>query len=171
MNLKKRNTVNYKIFSFSVRENLAYNEIADENRIRASLEQAGILRKIEELPLDIDTPLYKNFDRNGVELSGGEMQKIAIARTLYKNAPLVVLDEPTASLDPYSEYEVYSRLNRMTDRKTTIYISHRLSSCRFCDVIAVFDNGELVEYGGHEQLVGNGKLYAEMWQAQARYYQ
>lgn len=161
----------YKIFSFSVRENLAYNEIADENRIRASLEQAGILRKIEELPLDIDTPLYKNFDRNGVELSGGEMQKIAIARTLYKNAPLVVLDEPTASLDPYSEYEVYSRLNRMTDRKTTIYISHRLSSCRFCDVIAVFDNGELVEYGGHEQLVGNGKLYAEMWQAQARYYQ
>ncbi len=161
----------YKIFSFSVRENLAYNEIADENRIRASLEQAGILRKIEELPLDIDTPLYKNFDKNGVELSGGEMQKIAIARTLYKNAPLVVLDEPTASLDPYSEYEVYSRLNRMTDRKNTIYISHRLSSCRFCDVIAVFDNGELVEYGDHEQLVGNGKLYAEMWQAQARYYQ
>ncbi len=161
----------YKIFSFSIRENLAYNKIADESRIRASLSQAGILEKIDELPLGIDTPLYKNFDKNGVELSGGEMQKIAIARALYKNAPLVVLDEPTASLDPYSEYEVYSQFNRMTDCKTTIYISHRLSSCRFCDVIAVFDNGELVEYGSHEQLVGNGKLYAEMWQAQAQYYQ
>lgn len=161
----------YKIFSFSVRENLAYHKSADESRIRASLDQAGILEKIEELPLGIDTPLYKNFDKSGVELSGGEMQKIAIARALYKNAPLVVLDEPTASLDPYSEYEVYSQFNRMTDCRTTVYISHRLSSCRFCDVIAVFDKGELAEYGSHEQLVDNGKLYAEMWQAQAQYYQ
>lgn len=98
------------------------------------------------------------------------MQKIAIARALYKNAPLVVLDEPTASLDPYSEYEVYSQFHRMTDCKTTVYISHRLSSCRFCDAIAVFDNGELAEYGSHEQLVDNGRLYAEMWRSQAQYY-
>lgn len=194
----------YKIFSFSIRENLAFDKIAEEGRIRDSLGLAGILEKVDELALGIDTPLYKNFDQNGVELSGGEMQKIAIARALYRNAPLVVLDEPTASLDPYSEYEVYSQFilmnenicqpkgitserigsveqkvadkcvheyNRMTDCKTTVYISHRLSSCRFCDVIAVFDNGEIVEYGNHEQLVGNGKLYAEMWQAQAQYYQ
>lgn len=160
----------YKIFSFSIRENLAYHKGDDEGGIKASLSKAGILEKIEKLPLGIDTPLYKNFDQNGVELSGGEMQKIAIARALYKNAPLVVLDEPTASLDPYSEYEVYSQFHRMTDCKTTVYISHRLSSCRFCDAIAVFDNGELAEYGSHEQLVDNGRLYAEMWRAQAQYY-
>lgn len=161
----------YKIFSFSVRENLSFQETADEDRIRTSLEQAGIWDKIDRLPLKLDTPLYKNFDKNGEELSGGEMQKLAIARALYKNAPLMVLDEPTAALDPYSEYEVYSQFDRMADGKTTIYISHRLSSCRFCDAVAVFDNGMLVEYGKHEQLVSDGKLYAEMWKAQAQYYQ
>lgn len=161
----------YKIFSFSVRENLSFQEAADEDRIRASLEQAGIWDKIDRLPLKLDTPLYKNFDKNGEDLSGGEMQKLAIARALYKNAPLMVLDEPTAALDPYSEYEVYSQFDRMADGKTTIYISHRLSSCRFCDAVAVFDNGMLVEYGKHEQLVSDGKLYAEMWKAQAQYYQ
>jgi ATP-binding cassette subfamily B protein/ATP-binding cassette subfamily C protein len=161
----------YKIFSFTVKENLAFNETADEKRVLAALEQADVLNKIEDLPLGIDTPLYKNFDSNGEELSGGEMQKIAIARVLYKNTPLVILDEPTAALDPYSEYEIYSQFNSMTNGKTTIYISHRLSSCRFCDKIAVFDDGMLVEYGDHEHLVSDGKLYAEMWKVQAQYYQ
>lgn len=161
----------YKIFFFSIRENLAFQETADEERIRVSLGQAGILKKVEGLPLGLDTPMYKDFDKDGTELSGGEMQKLAIARTLYKNAPLVVLDEPTAALDPYAEYEVYSKFNAITDGKTSIYISHRLSSCRFCDAVAVFDNGALVEYGSHEQLVAQGRLYAEMWEAQAQYYQ
>ena len=160
----------YKIFSFSIRDNLAFGNSADESRMKAALGQTGILEKIDGLPLGIDTPLYKNFDKDGVELSGGEMQKIAIARALYKNAPLVILDEPTAALDPYSEYEIYSQFNRMTDGKTTLYISHRLSSCRFCDAVAVFENGELAEYGSHEQLVGRGGTYAEMWEAQAQYY-
>lgn len=152
-------------------QNLSFQEAANEDRIRASLEQAGIWKKIDRLPLKLDTPLYKNFDKNGEELSGGEMQKLAIARALYRNAPLMVLDEPTAALDPYSEYEVYSQFDRMAEGKTTIYISHRLSSCRFCDAVAVFDDGMLVEYGRHEQLVSDGKLYAEMWKAQAQYYQ
>ncbi len=161
----------YKIFSFSVGENLAFEEAADEGRIRASLERAGILKKVQELPLGIHTPLYKNFDKDGAELSGGEMQKIAIARVLYRNAPLVVLDEPSAALDPRSEYELYTQFAEMTEGRTTLYISHRLSSCRFCDAIAVFDNGALVEYGSHERLAGSGGLYAEMWEAQAGYYQ
>lgn len=161
----------YKIFSFSVRENLSFQEKADADRIRAALSQAGILEKIEELPMGIDTPLYKNFDKDGAELSGGEMQKIAIARALYKDAAVAVLDEPTAALDPYSEYQVFSQFEKMAQGKTTIYISHRLSSCRFCDAVAVFDNGALVEYGSHEQLVRDGKLYARMWEAQAQYYQ
>ncbi len=161
----------YKIFSFSAGENLAFQEKADADRIRAALSQAGVLEKIEELPRGIDTPLYKNFDKDGAELSGGEMQKIAIARALYKDAAMVVLDEPTAALDPYSEYQVFSQFEKMAQGKTTIYIFHRLSSCRFCDAVAVFDNGALVEYGSHEQLVRAEKLYARMWEAQAQYYQ
>ena len=161
----------YKIFSFSAGENLAFQEKADAARIRAALSQAGVLEKIEELPRGIDTPLYKNFDKDGAELSGGEMQKIAIARALYKDAAMVVLDEPTAALDPYSEYQVFSQFEKMAQGKTTIYIFHRLSSCRFCDAVAVFDNGALVEYGSHEQLVRAEKLYARMWEAQAQYYQ
>lgn len=161
----------YKIFSFSAEENLSFQEKADADRIRAALSQAGILEKIEELPMGIDTPLYKNFDKDGADLSGGEMQKIAIARALYKDSAVVVLDEPTAALDPYSEYQVFSRFEKMAQGKTTIYISHRLSSCRFCDAVAVFDNGALVEYESHEQLVRDGKLYARMWEAQAQYYQ
>lgn len=160
----------YKIFSFSVGENLAFGGAFEQDRGEAALEKAGILDKIQSLPLGVDTPLYRNFDKDGVELSGGEMQKIAIARVLYKNAPLLVLDEPAASLDPHSEYELYSRFNGMTEGKTTIYISHRLSSCRFTDTIAVFDDGVLAEYGSHEQLVCKGGLYAGMWQAQAQYY-
>lgn len=161
----------YKIFSFTVEENLAFRETADMDRIRASLRQAGILEKVEGLPMGVRTPLYTNFNKNGAELSGGEMQKIAIARALYRNAAMVVLDEPTAALDPYSEYEVFSLFEKMAEGKTTVYISHRLSSCRFCHAVAVLDKGALVEYGSHEQLVREGKLYARMWEAQAQYYQ
>lgn len=119
----------------------------------------------------LDTCLYKDFEENGVEISGGEAQKIALARALYKDAPFIVLDEPTAALDPVAEYEVYSKFNEIVGDKTAIYISHRLSSCRFCDEIAVFDNGQIVQQGNHEELVAdaNGK-YHELWYAQAQYY-
>lgn len=106
-----------------------------------------------------------------MEISGGEAQKLALARALYKDAPVVVLDEPTAALDPIAENEVYKRFNSFVNNKTAIYISHRLSSCVFCSRIAVFDHSELVQTGTHAQLLenGNGK-YSELWNAQAEYY-
>ena len=123
------------------------------------------------MPDGIKTALYKDFDKKGIEISGGEAQKIAFARALYKNAPFIILDEPTAALDPIAEYEIYSRFNEIVDDKTAIYISHRLSSCRFCDKIAVFDNGKIVQQGSHEELVKDQKgKYYELWHAQAQYY-
>ena len=118
-----------------------------------------------------NTVLYKDIDKNGVEVSGGEAQKIALARALYKNAPVVVLDEPTAALDPVAEHRIYQQFNNFVEGKTAIYISHRLSSCRFCDTIAVFKQGELVEYGAHEDLLTNETgEYRRLWDAQAKYY-
>lgn len=123
------------------------------------------------MPDGIDTYLYKDFEENGIEISGGEAQKIALARALYKNAPFVVLDEPTAALDPIAEAEIYTRFNDIVGQKTAIYISHRLSSCRFCDTIFVFHKGELVQQGTHDELsdIKDGKYY-ELWNAQAQYY-
>ena len=103
-------------------------------------------------------------------LSGGETQRLMLARALYKDAPVVILDEPTAALDPISEAEVYAGFDRMVAGKTAIYISHRMSSCRFCDDIIVFDGGRVVERGGHEGLLAAGGLYASLWNAQAAYY-
>jgi len=119
----------------------------------------------------LETPLYKDFEEDGVEISGGEAQKIALARALYKDAPFIVLDEPTAALDPIAEFEIYSKFNEIVGSKTAIYISHRLSSCRFCDDIAVFHEGELIQRGSHDTLISNenGK-YFELWNAQAQYY-
>ncbi|MGI6199325.1 MAG: ABC transporter ATP-binding protein [Christensenellales bacterium] len=161
----------YKLFSFTVRENLAFDRQGDEARMIAALKQAGVYEAVEKLPKGLNQSIYKNFDEQGTELSGGQMQKLAIARAIYQNAPLVVLDEPTAALDPYAEFEIYSKFNELIQGKTAVYISHRLSSCRFCDHIAVFDQGRLVEYGTHRQLEAAGGKYAQMWQAQAQYYQ
>ena len=107
----------------------------------------------------------------GIEPSGGEQQKLSIARALYKDSPIVILDEPTAALDPVAEYEIYRQFNGFVESKTAIYISHRLSSCRFCDRIAVFSGSNIAEYGTHDELVSieNG-IYAKMWNAQAQYY-
>ena len=123
------------------------------------------------MPRGLDTCLYKDLDEDGVTISGGEAQKIAIARALYKDAPFIVLDEPTAALDPVAEAEIYAKFNEIAGDKTAIYISHRLSSCKFCDEIAVFDHGEVVQQGTHEELLGepDGKYY-ELWNAQAQYY-
>ena len=127
--------------------------------------------RLSEMPKGLNTNLYQNFEKDGVEISGGEAQKIALARALYKDAPFVILDEPTAALDPLAEYEIYSKFNEIIGEKTAVYISHRLSSCRFCSDIAVFDKGRLVQRGSHDSLVAdeNGKYY-ELWNAQAQYY-
>lgn len=161
----------FQLFSFSLGQNVAANVKYDKERIKDCLERAGFGARLQEMPEGLDTCLYKDFEENGVEISGGEAQKIALARALYKDAPFIVLDEPTAALDPVAEYEVYSKFNEIVDDKTAIYISHRLSSCRFCDEIAVFDNGQIVQQGNHDELVAdeNGK-YHELWYAQAQYY-
>lgn len=143
----------------------------DNARFDHVIEQVGLTETLSELKYGADTFVMKGFDEEGCELSGGQKQKLAIARALYKDAPIVILDEPTAALDPLAEYEIYNQFNTLVGGKTAIYISHRLSSCRFCDIIYVFVNGEIREHGTHDELVSvdNG-YYAEMFTAQAQYY-
>ncbi len=164
----------FQLFAFSIRENLLLKEDfdeADEKIARATLTKVGISEKLRSFTKGLDTIIYKRFDMDGIEPSGGEKQKIAIARALIKDAPVVILDEPTAALDPIAEYEIYRQFEDMVKGKTAIYISHRLSSCQFCDKIAVFSEGYVKEYGTHAELVDKeGGIYAEMFAAQAQYY-
>ena len=161
----------FELLPFTLGQNVATSVDYDSDRVMTALTQAGFEERLAKMPHGLDTYLYKHFEEQGVEISGGEAQKVALARTLYKDAPFIVLDEPTAALDPIAEYEIYARFNEMVGDKTAIYISHRLSSCRFCDDIAVFHEGELIQRGNHEQLIAetDGK-YHELWHAQAQYY-
>lgn len=160
----------YQLFSFLLGENVAVAADYNEDRVRKCLENAGFEQRLKELPQGTHTYMFKDYE-DGVEFSGGEAQKVAIARAIYKEAPFVLLDEPTAALDPLAEFEIYRRFDEIVEDKTAVYISHRLSSCRFCDKIAVFHEGRLIQQGSHEQLVQDkaGKYY-EMWNAQAQYY-
>lgn len=160
----------FQIFALPLGENVAASMHYDENRVRACLEQAGAGEFVSGLSKGLEQPLY-TVEADGVNISGGEAQKIALARALYKNAPFVILDEPTAALDPIAEAEIYAGFQGMVQSKGALYISHRLSSCRFCDTIAVFHEGRLVQIGTHEELLTaeDGKYY-ELWQAQAQYY-
>jgi len=157
----------FKVFSFTLADNIGSD---DPKKALDVLSRVGLGDRVAAMPNGLQTYLHNNYD-SGVEISGGEAQKIALARALYKNAPFIVLDEPTAALDPIAEYEIYSMFNRSVEDKTAIFISHRLSSCRFCDDIAVFDDGLLVQRGSHDTLVTDtaGK-YHELWHAQAQYY-
>ncbi len=160
----------YQLFSFLLGENVAVSADYDAAKVRKCLEDAGLGERLEQLPRGLNTYLYKDYE-DGVEFSGGEAQKVAIARAIYKTAPFVLLDEPTAALDPLAEYEVYKSFDRIVGDKTAIYISHRLSTCRLCDKIVVFHEGRLIQQGSHEELVRDqsGKYY-EMWSSQAQYY-
>ncbi len=161
----------FKLFSFPLGQNVAASEIYDAKRAEVCLKEAGLENKIKQIPNFLETYLFKDFDENGIELSGGEAQKIAIARAFYKDSSVVILDEPTAALDPIAEYEVYSKLDQIPRSKSVIYISHRLSSCHFCDNIMVFHCGELVQTGTHNELLTDttGK-YHELWSLQAQHY-
>lgn len=161
----------FQLFSFTLGENIATAMEYDPDRARQCLMKAGLSERLEKMASGLDTYLNKDYDETGIEVSGGEAQKIALARALYRDAPFIILDEPTAALDPIAEFEVYSRFNEIISEKTAIYISHRLASCRFCDEIAVFDQGKLVQQGTHDELVAEEGLYQELWQAQAQYYQ
>ena len=161
----------FKLFSFSLGQNVTASVDYDEERVNEVLAKVGLKDRLETMGKGIDTPLYKDFDEDGVEVSGGEAQKIALARALYRDAPIIILDEPTAALDPIAEFEIYSKFNEIVGTKTAFYISHRLSSCRFCDEIAVFHQGEIIQKGTHDILLEDiyGKYY-ELWHAQAQYY-
>ncbi|MFA6941807.1 MAG: ABC transporter ATP-binding protein [Clostridiaceae bacterium] len=161
----------FKLFSFSLGQNTAAAVNYNEKSVKDVLEKVGLEKRLNTMIKGVHTPLYKDFDEDGVEISGGEAQKIALARALYRDAPIIILDEPTAALDPISEFEIYSKFNEIVGTKTAFYISHRLSSCRFCDEIAVFNEGKIIQKGSHEELLRNeqGKYY-ELWHSQAKYY-
>ncbi len=161
----------FQLFSFTLGQNVAAAKEYDEARVAECLSRVGFDGRLSAMPAGTQTYLYKDYSREGVEISGGEAQKIALARALYKDAPFLVLDEPTAALDPVAEYEVYRKFSELSGERTAIYISHRLASCRFCDSIVVFDGGQIVQYGSHEKLVADtGGKYYELWNAQAQYY-
>lgn len=155
----------YQIFAATLGENIAMKSDADKGRVEEAIGKIGL--KLTEQ----DMPLRRDLEADGVEVSGGEGQKIAIARALYKDAPMVILDEPTAALDPFSESEIYEKFGTLVEGKLAMFISHRLSSCRFCDRILVLQDGKIVQDGSHEVLAGQeGGLYREMWEAQRQYY-
>lgn len=161
----------FQLLSQPLADNVAGSSEYDPQRVLAALKDAGFGERLKSMPRGINTWLYRQYDDSGVELSGGEAQKIAIARALYRDAPFLILDEPTAALDPIAEAEIYAQLNQIVSDRTAVYISHRLSSCRFCDEILVFDHGRIVQSGSHEELVRQkGGRYYSLWHAQAQYY-
>ena len=162
----------FKLFSFTLGQNIAANKNYDRNRVEECIKKVSFYDRYLAMEEGLDTYLYQDISEKGLEISGGEAQKIALARALYKGTPMIVLDEPTAALDPFAEARVYEDFSLMVEHKTAIYISHRLSSCRFCDEITVFDSGRIVQKGTHTELVKDktGQYFA-LWNAQARYYQ
>lgn len=160
------------VFAFTLRENVSCtSEGTDDRRVREALEKAGILEKAESLEKGLDTMMLKVIDENGTDFSGGERQKLSIARSLYKGGNMVIMDEPTAALDALAEAEIYEKFSVLVEGKTAVYISHRLASTRFCDKIALFDKEGLKEYGSHEELMEQKGEYYRMFQIQGKYYQ
>ncbi len=161
------------LLGFSIKENLICDrpDKVQDSELMPLVERVGLKDKVDSLPMGLMTPVFRYYDQSGFELSGGEQQKIAMARALYKDGPVLILDEPTAALDPVAEKEIYEQFNSMVRNKTAIFISHRLASCRFCDRLLVFKDGEIVERGTHDSLlaVPNG-LYAQMYGSQEKMY-
>ena len=159
----------FHLFSLPLDENIAAGTEIDEAALQSSLAKVGLTERVQRLPQGTHTRLYNN-NGAGVDLSGGEAQRTAIARALYKDAPFVILDEPTAALDPIAEAEIYEQFSQMTAGKTAVYISHRMSSCKFCDRIIVLDHGRIAEDGTHDTLLANHGIYANLYETQAQYY-
>ena len=161
----------FSLFSFTVAENIAMDTEPDTEKLDDAIVKCGLTERIKTLPRGVDTYIYKEFDPNGIELSGGEGQKVAIARAVYRDAPIIIFDEPTSALDPIAEYNIYRNFHELANGKTAIYISHRLSSTRFTDKIAVFANGTVSEYGTHDELMQTDDgIYRKMFSMQAKYY-
>lgn len=160
----------FSIFAYSIKENIVFDNNVSEDRINSAIVKSGFANKVANLKDGVDTILYKELNENGIELSGGEGQKLALARALCKDTRILILDEPTSTLDPIAEYEMFSSLHDISEGKTTIFISHRLSSTKFCDRIFVIQNGVIEEDGTHEELIAHSGLYADMFESQAKFY-
>lgn len=166
---------NYSLIPFTIAENISLADIEageeiDYDKIHRCIAEAGLEEKIKSLPLGVDTPLNKQVNTDGTELSGGEKQKLLLARALYRNSEILVLDEPTAALDPIAEDQMYRKYNEFSERATSIFISHRLASTRFCDRIFFLDGGNIAEEGTHSELIELGGKYRELFDIQAKYY-
>ena len=160
------------ILDITVAETVAQDvEHIDMGRVKDCIAKAGLTEKIESLPQGYDTHIGKNVYLDGVEFSGGQTQRLMLARALYKNGAFLVLDEPTAALDPIAENDIYQKYNEMTAGKSSVFISHRLASTRFCDRILFVKDGIIAEQGTHEELLAQGGSYAKLFDIQARYYQ
>lgn len=159
------------LFAYSVKENIVFNREENTDRLNSSIEKSGLADKITSMKNGIETFITKRFSEDGMDFSGGEGQKLALARVLYKNADLLMLDEPTSALDPLAEYELFSRLDELSEGKATLFISHRLSSTKFCDRILVLDGGSIVEEGSHSELMQKDGVYQKLFSAQANYYE
>lgn len=160
----------FSLLALPIGNNISAGKEYNESKVWDSVEKVGIKDKIEKYPKKLGQSLFKDYDDEGVDLSGGEAQKIAIARGIYRDAALFILDEPTAALDPFAEYEIFTKMNEISQGKTTIFISHRLYSCKFCDKVIVMDGGEIVQVGTHDELVHMTGRYSKMWNAQAQHY-
>lgn len=162
----------YKIFAFTIGENILMGEKNKSNgkRLEKVIEQSGLKEKVETLTNKMDTYMGRKFEEQGMELSGGEQQKLSVARALFQDAPILILDEPTANLSPIAEHDIYKHYYQMAENKITVFVSHRLSSSRFCDKVVLLENGIITEYGSHEALMQQGGTYAEMFRLQAQYY-
>ncbi len=160
----------FNLFAYPLAQNIASGMDYDEEKVVQSLKDVGMYDDVRKWDKGLDTYLYKDIDENGISVSKGQEQKIAIARALYQDSPFLILDEPTASLDPISEAEIYEKLGEIIKDRTAIFISHRLSSCKFSDKIIVFDKGEIAETGDHDSLISKNGMYKKLWDAQAEFY-
>ena len=160
----------FKLFAFSVSDNIVLQKDYNQDKFNSALEKANIKDRLQKLKDKEKTYISKEFDDNGVDFSGGERQKIAIARAIYRNSKIFILDEPNSAMDPISESKFYENFRNITEQKTTIYISHRLASAKFCDNIAVFNDGQITEYGSHESLIELKGLYSDLFNKQASGY-
>lgn len=162
----------FNILAFTIRENVGcMSENVDDARVISALEKVGLWKKVQDIPKGLEQMMLKVIDEDGTDFSGGERQKLSIARGLYKDAPMVIMDEPTAALDALAEAEIYENFSSLVEGKTAVYISHRLASTRFCDKIALFDADGLAEYGNHDELMEQKGKYYDMFVIQGKYYQ